>query len=282
MMGRSGEPAASPRPSFRSMPSDPRLSRVRSVSPPRPLSVWLAGGSDWPGYAALAERVAGEVATGDRGPTLVLHELERCITIGRGGSRADVRLDDEELRSRRLSIRFTGRGGGAVLHGPGQICLSLFARLSDLGLADVDAGGYLSRLEAAIAATIQSLRCGQTRVVGGHGIRGRTGLLGAVGVAIRRGCVAHGAFLNVSPTVDLQHRITSLRLATAAGGHESLSMSSIEADVQRRVRLQDARTLLVQQVADAFRFDQPLINAGFPVSPLALGSARPECVSHVG
>lgn len=264
------------------MPSDTPLSRARPIGPSRPLSVWLAGRSDWPGYAALAERLAGEAAAGDRGPTLVLHELEPCITIGRGGSRSDVRLDDDELRSRRLPLRFTGRGGGAVLHGPGQICLSLFARLGDLGLADSDAGGYLGRLETAIAATMQSLRCGQQRVVGGHGTRGRTGLLAAIGVAIRRGCVAHGAFVNVSPAVDLHHRITSLRLRTAAGDCESLTMSSIEADVQRRVRLQDARTSLVEQVADAFGFDQPLINAGFPVSPLALGPARPECVSHVG
>lgn len=282
MMHQAGEPDASPDPAaFTMLPEQP-LARARPIGPSRPLSVWLAGQCDWPGYAALAERLAGEVAAGDRGPTLVLHELEPCITIGRGGSRADVRLDDDELRSRQLPLRFTGRGGGAVLHGPGQICLSLFARLGDLGLADADAGGYLGRLETAVAATIQSLKCGQRRVAGGHGIRGRTGLLAAFGVAIRRGCVAHGAFVNVSPAVDLHHRITSLRAATAAGGHESLAMSSIEADVQRRVRLQDARTSLVQQVADAFRFDQPLINAGFPVSPRALGPARPECVSHVG
>lgn len=282
MMQQPGKPNAGPDRAAFIMLSEPPRSRARPGGLSRPLSVWLAGRSDWPGYAALAERVAGEVTAGDRGPTLVLYELEPCITIGRGGSRADIRLDDEELRSRRLSIRFTGRGGGAVLHGPGQLCLSLFARLGDLGLAEADAGGYLFRLETAIAATIQSLRCGQQRVGGGHGIRGRTGLLAAIGVAIRRGCVAHGGFLNVSPAVDLQHRITSLRLTTAAGGHASLSMSSIEADVQRRVRLQDARTSLVEQIADGFGFDQPLINAGFPVGPLTIGPAQPECVSHVG
>ncbi len=280
-MQRAGEPDSGPDPAVPSMPSKTPLARARPIGSTRPLSVWLAGRSDWAGYAALAERLAGEVAAGDRGPTLVLFELEPCITIGRGGSRADVRLDDDDLRSRRLSIRFTGRGGGAVLHGPGQICLSFFARLRDLGLDDADAGGYLDRLQRALAATIQSLKCGQRRVAGGHGIRGRTGLLAAIGVAIRRGCVAHGAFLNVSPAVDLHHRITSLRLAPNGGGHESVAMSSIEADVQRLVRLQDARTSLVEQVANAFQFDLPLINAGFPVSPIALGPVRPECVSHV-
>jgi lipoyl(octanoyl) transferase len=252
------------------------------AAPERPLSVWLAGRIDWPGYASLAERLAGEVAAGDRNPTLLLHELEPCITIGRGGSRADVRLADDELRSRQLSIRFTGRGGGAVLHGPGQVCLSLFAQLTDLGLAETDAGGYIARLETAVAAAIQSLRCGPRRMPGTHGILGRTGLLAAIGVAIRRGCVAHGAFLNVSPPIDLHHRITSLWLAAAPGNRHSVAMSSIEADVQRPVRLQDARTALVQHVGEVFGFPQPLIHAGFPLGSLALGSTRPEFTSRVG
>ena len=262
----------------------PAVSHSPSTDPAatRPLSVWLAGGIDWPAYAALAERLAGEVAAGERNPTLLIHELEPCITIGRAGSRADVRLDDDDLRSRQLNIRFTGRGGGAVLHGPGQVCLSLFARLNDLGLAESDAGGYLARLEAAISAAIRSLRCGSHRIPRAHGILGRTGLLAAVGVAIRRGCVAHGAFLNVSPAVELQHRITSLRVVRADGSVEPVAMSSIEADVQRRVRLQDARTALVQHLADAFGFLQPLIHSGFPTGPLPFGSARPEFASRVG
>ena len=251
-------------------------------APTRPLSIWLAGRIDWPGYAALAERLAGEVAAGDRNPTLLVYELEPCITIGRAGSRAEVRLADDDLRSRQLTIRFTGRGGGAVLHGPGQVCLSLFAHLNDLGLAESDAGGYLARLEAGLSAAIKSLRCGSHRIPRAHGILGRTGLLAAVGVAIRRGCVAHVAFLNVSPALDLQNRITSLRVPTATGRCESVVMSSIEADVQRRVRLQDARTTLVQHLADAFGFPQPLIHSGFPVSPLGLGSTRSEFASRVG
>lgn len=254
----------------------------RPACPPRPLSVWLAGRIDWPGYAALAERLAGEVAAGDRNPTLLVFELEPCITIGRSGSRGDVRIDDDELRSRQLPLRFTGRGGGAVLHGPGQVCLSLFARLPDLGLTATDAGGYLARLDAALVASVRSLRCGPHPVTSGLGVMGRTGLLAAVGVAIRRGCVAHGGFLNVSPAIELCHRITSVRLPSDDSSLQPVSMSSIEADVQRRVRLQDARTALVQHVADAFGFSHPLIHAGFPVGPLPLGPARPEFISRVG
>jgi hypothetical protein len=79
----------------------------------KPLAVWLAGGIRLDDYLTLAERLAGEVADQrGRNPTLVICELEPCITIGRAGSRADVRLSDDDLRARRLAIRFTGRGGG--------------------------------------------------------------------------------------------------------------------------------------------------------------------------
>ena len=251
--------------------------------PVRPLAAWLAGRIDWPGYAALAERLAGEAAQpGGRHPTLVVFELSPCITIGRGGSRIDVAIDDDELRSRQLPLRFTGRGGGAVVHGPGQVCVSLFASLADLGLGPHDVGAVLARCEAGLAAALRALKAGPIRHPGVHGIFGRTGLLAAVGMAVRRGVVAHGGFVNVSPPLDLYQRVTTLRLPLAEGGVKPVTMGSVEADIQRLVRLQDARTALVQQLADAFGFDDTHIQSGFPLPPAAPGPAQPECISRVG
>jgi hypothetical protein len=42
-------------------------------------------------------------------------------------------------------------------------------------------------------------------------------------------------------------------------------MGSVEADVQRRVRLQDARAALVEHLVDAFEFPRSHIQSGFPV-----------------
>ena len=58
--------------SLRSMRPTPNNPSTTDTDPLRPLSVWLAGRIDWTGYAALAERLAGEVARGDRNPTLVI------------------------------------------------------------------------------------------------------------------------------------------------------------------------------------------------------------------
>jgi lipoyl(octanoyl) transferase len=249
----------------------------------RPFSAWLAGRIDWPGYARMAERLAGEAALpGGRHPTLVVFELEPCITIGRLGSRADVRLPDEELQARQLPLRFTGRGGGAVAHGPGQVGVAMFAALGDLGLGLSDVGACLERFELGLAAALRSLKAGPVRHAGISGIFGRTGLLAAVGLAVRRGVVAHGGFVNVCSGLDVHHRVISARRMQADGSATTVTMGSVEADIQRRVRMQDARTALVEQLAEAFGFEQTHIQSGFPVARVGAGPIFPGAISRVG
>ncbi|MFM8802835.1 MAG: lipoyl protein ligase domain-containing protein [Planctomycetia bacterium] len=254
--------------------------RVAGRSSRPPVAVWLAGTIGLDAYASMAERLAWEVSEPDgRPPTLVIHDLAPSITIGRLGSRADVAVGDDELRSRGLEVRFVGRGGGAVLHGPGQIGVGLFASLADLGLGRHAVGSYVERLEAGLEGAIRGLRCGAARDSRMHGIFGRTGLLAAVGVAVRRGVVWHGGFLNIHPPLELHRRIRSVPVAAGAGTH---TMGSVEADVQRRVRLQDARAALVEHLVDAFEFPRSHIQSGFPFPIQETGSASADRRKSVG
>lgn len=256
-------------------------SSFSSLPARRPLAVWLAGRIGWEAHAAMAERLAWEVSEpGGRPPTLVLSELEPAITIGRLGSRADVDLSAEELRSHRLEIRFVGRGGGAVLHGPGQVFVSLFAALEDLGLGRHDVGGYVARLEAGLEATLRRLGCAPWRRPGTHGLFGRTGMLAAVGIAVRRGVACHGGFVNVCPALDVFQRVRTA--AVPPGGRPSTmaTMGSVEAELRRKVRIQDARTVLVESIAAGCGFSRTQIQSGFPfVTP---HPAPPEFASRVG
>jgi lipoyl(octanoyl) transferase len=268
-------------------PIDPHATPAASASGDRrPLAVWLAGAIGWDDYLAMSERLAGEVAgPHGRNPTLVICELEPCITIGRLGSRGDVRLSDDDLRSRRLAVRFTGRGGGAVLHGPGQVVVAAFAALEDLGFGTLDVGRYVARFQDGLGRAIRGVRCGSGIAPAGLlGVLGRTGLLAALGIAVRRGVACHGAFVNVCPSLDLHHRIDTIpaRLRPGMSASGPSSMGSIEADVQRRVRLQDFRTAVVQQFADAFAFPRTHINAGFPYAIHRHVARQPEVVNRVG
>ena len=266
-------------------PSPPPHSAVGHGRPARRgVAVWLAGPIGLDAWGAMSERLAWDVSEpGGRPPTLVICELERSITIGRLGSRRDVGLTDEELAKRRLDVRFVGRGGGAILHGPGQVHAALFATLEDLGLDRHDAGGCVERMEAGLEGTIRRLRCGAARDSGVNGVFGRTGLLAAVGMAVRRGVVSHGAWLNVTRfadtdgTSEIAHRIRT----AAVTPRGPVAMSCIEADVQRRVRLQDARSALVEQLVDAYAFPSSHIQSGFPL-PLRQGGDSREVFRSVG
>jgi len=244
------------------------------------VAVWLAGTIGLDAYAAMAERLAWEVSEpGGRPPTLMLYDPAPSITIGRLGSRADIGLSNDELRSRGLEVRFIGRGGGAVLHGPGQIGISMFASLADLGFGRHDVGAYVERLESGLEAAVRSLRCGVARDSRMHGIFGRTGLLAAIGVAVRRGVVWHGGFLNVQPPLEFHRRIKSVPVAVGVGTH---TMGSVEADVQRRVRMQDARAAVVEHLVDALEFPRSHIQSGFPMPVQSSGSAPSERSRSVG
>jgi len=246
----------------------------------RPLAVWLAGPIGIDAALGLAERLAWEVSEpGGRPPTLVLAEPEPGITIGRGGSRADIELADDELQAHGLAVRFVGRGGGAVLHAPGQVSVSLFARLDDLGLGQHDVGTYQERFEQALEGAVRAVRCGAARDSRLPGIAGRTGLLAAVGIAVRRGVVWHGGFVNVRPDLGLFHRVRTLPVATASARR---TMGSIEADVQRPVRLQDVRAALVQSMVEAFAFPRAHIQSGFPLPIDRTTARRKEIVNRVG
>jgi len=59
----------------------------RITGPRRALAAWLAGSISLDAALTMAERLAWEVSEpAGRPPTLVLHELEPSITIGRSGS----------------------------------------------------------------------------------------------------------------------------------------------------------------------------------------------------
>jgi lipoyl(octanoyl) transferase len=259
-------------------PERPPVSNVPPRGPARrALAAWLGGRIGIDDYWSLAERLAWEVSEpAGRPPTLLVCELGPAITIGRSGSRADVLISTEELAALRLDLRFVGRGGGAVLHAAGQACVALFGSLEDLGLSRHDVGGHLARFEAALEAALGRVRCQPVRTPGIAGVFGRSGLLAALGVAVRRGVASHGAFVNVSPALDLFRRVRSVPAAACP------TMGSVEAELRRKVRMQDVRTALVHAIGEAWDFPRVHVHAGLPLLPRGSTARRPEALGRVG
>lgn len=244
---------------------DSSLLSVDAIVERRPLSVWLAGKIEYAAYQSMAERLAWEVSEPNgRPPTLIIYEPASAITVGRLGSKTDIELSAEELLARNTQVHFVGRGGGAVPHGPGQIGIGLFAPLAELGFGPHDVGGLVERFEAGLEAAIRSLRCAVVRDSRYPGVFGRSGLLATLSLAIRRGIVWHGGFLNVCPSPELFRHVQTVPVAA---GLSRRTMGSVQAELRRRVRLQDARTALVRSLTDAFGCSKASIQSGLPIKP---------------
>jgi lipoyl(octanoyl) transferase len=254
---------------------DGLLSSEGAAQPLTRLSVWLAGRIDFEAYLKHAERLAWEVSEPDgRGPTLLLCEHADVITMGRLASRRDVQFPDEELSRLGMRLRFVGRGGGAIPHTTGQVAVALFARLIDLGLGEHDVAAYVDRFEGGLAAAVRAMKCRARRIPGVPGVFGSSGQLAALGIAVRRGVVSHGGYVNVSTPLAVYRKVRT----TSEGG-----MGSIEADRRRRAGPAEARSVIVQQIAAAFNAEVVSLQSGIPGDFAGGRSQFPQTARrHVG
>src|SRR5712691_2322736 len=115
------------------------------------LQVYLLGSVEFEAALALQQRLAYQVA-GDRNhAALVLCEHPPLITVGRQGSRSHLLCEPEELRARRWRVRWVNRGGGCLLHLPGQLAIYPILPLDRLALG---LQSYLDRLHNVVAQVL--------------------------------------------------------------------------------------------------------------------------------
>src|SRR5947208_12699338 len=115
------------------------------------LQVYMLGLVEFEAALALQRRLVYQV-TGDRNTAaLILCEHPPLVTVGREGSWSHLHCDPDELQARRWRIRWVNRGGGCLLHVPGQLAVYPILPLNRLGLAPQS---YLDRLGAGVLASL--------------------------------------------------------------------------------------------------------------------------------
>src|SRR2546426_281708 len=97
------------------------LTTAPTVSSDTALQVYLLGTVDLEAVLRLQRRLHFEISGQRDQAILLLCEHPPVITVGRQGSRAHIFCGPEELRSRRWNVRWVNRGGGCLLHAPGQL-----------------------------------------------------------------------------------------------------------------------------------------------------------------
>jgi lipoyl(octanoyl) transferase len=206
------------------------------------LQAYLLGPVDFESALTLQRYLVYQVR-GDRGrAAVVLCEHPPLISVGRHGSRAHIQLEDDELRGRGWRVRWVNRGGGCLLHAPGQLAVYPVLPLDRLGLGVQD---YLERLQDVVRAVLADFG------VAGEARPGRAGVwvgprpIAVGGVAVRDWVSYYGLALNVNPDLELFRRVR-------CGGARERTMTSLERECRDPLRQAEVRERVLGHLAARF------------------------------
>ncbi|MBI2824114.1 MAG: hypothetical protein HYX69_05395 [Planctomycetia bacterium] len=212
------------------------------MRPAPALAAYLLGSLEFEACLALQQRLVYEAGGRQDGQiSLLICEHPACITVGRHGSRADVRLSERSLVTERLAVRWVNRGGGSLMHAPGQLAVYPIVPLEWHGWS---VGAYVDRLQSGLVGAVAELGFHGHVPAGRRGLWGRTGRIAAVGVAVKNWTTYYGAYVNVSPArrlLSFVHADTTRRAA----------MSSLAIERQQPVNMTRVREALVRHLAAA-------------------------------
>lgn len=221
----------------------------------------LLGRVPFDALLALQSRLVYE-AGGLAEPRIVvlLCEHPDLITVGRAGSRGHIRLTSDQLKHERLGVRWISRGGGCVLHSPGQLAVYPIVPLNLLGWT---VGEYLRRLQRGLLDALAEISVRGETFPGVWGIWGRSGMLANVAVAVRGSVACHGAFINVNPPMRRYAFVDCFPPCPDAASGKS-TMGCLLAERRANVRMTSVRAALVNTLAAAFDCPRSHLFTGHP------------------
>jgi len=209
------------------------------------LDVYLLGRVDFEALLSLQRRLVYEVSGQRDRAALLLCEHESLISVGRQGSRSQIHFDTNELRLKGWPIRWVNRGGGCLLHAPGQLAVYPVLPLDRLQL---DLPQYLDRLRHVLVDVAADTGV-KNAIAEPHGLAIGERLVAHVGIAVRDWVSYFGAALNINPDLDPFRRVNC--------GGSAEPMTSLE----RERRLAVNPTMIQQRVVERFmeRFALPRV-----------------------
>ena len=241
--------------------------------PPQPdfartptLSAYLLGAVPFVALLALQRRLVYDIG-GDRdAAALILCEHEPGITVGREGSAAHIRPNAAALKARDEVVRWVGRGGGAMLHRPGQVtCYPLVA----LDALNLTAGRYVAELQAVAVELCREFGIEAAADAERPGVRANGRRVAHVGVAVHGNVSSFGLVVNVNPD------LAPFRDVFCDG--DRLPMTSLQRESPQRVRVAGVRQRLLELIAARFRFARVSV---FHNHPAALPRPTRHALPH--
>jgi lipoyl(octanoyl) transferase len=230
-----------------------------------PLEVYLLGLIDLEDVLLLQRRIVYELGEGG-GASLILCEHPPTISVGRSGSRAHIVPDDEGLRGLGIQVRWVSRGGGCLLHLPGQLAAYLIIPLQDRGLTLCT---YIDRLYEAVVGVLEEFDLRGVTRPELPGVFLGSSRVASVAVAVSRWIAYHGITLNVGPFLSLLDL-----LEEPGSGSALLRQTSMESRRQRCIPMSRVRETLVRHLARVLGLERHHVYTGHPL-------IRRKVLSHV-
>jgi lipoyl(octanoyl) transferase len=177
---------------------------------------------------------------------LLLCEHPHVITLGRNGTRDNLRAPEALLAHKNVEFHSSDRGGDITYHGPGQI---VGYPILDLADHRRDIGWYVAQLEEVMLRATADFGLAAKRIPGCHGVwldgpRGEE-KLGALGVHLSRWVTSHGFAYNVSTDLAYFDLIVPC-------GIRGKGVTSLERTLGRSVDFKEARDKVVAHFAEVF------------------------------
>jgi lipoyl(octanoyl) transferase len=221
------------------------------------LQIYPLGLVDFEEMLALQRRLVFEVS-GDRSQgVLLICEHHPVITVGRQGSRTHIHFDQRELQLRGWSIRWVNRGGGCLLHLPGQWSIYPILPLDRLQIGLQE---YLSRLQRVLLETAKDCMVREaTELPGQLGVWASQRLLAHVGVAVRDWVSYYGAALNVNPDLEFYRKVNC--------NGSALPMTSVVRERHLAVNPELVRQFLIDRFLEQFPCERVIMGESLPALP---------------
>ena len=218
----------------------------------------------------LQERLAGEISTGKRLPTLLLLEHPHTFTFGRRGDAKNLLWDEPELAKRGIGLFWVDRGGDITYHGPGQL---VGYPLIPLGKPDprnrnpslVDYVGFVRNIEATLISSLARFGLAAGQIAGKTGVwiqpdvasrcarcdprlKQAPSKIASIGIKVDvNGVTRHGFALNVAPDMSYWEGII-------ACGLEGVTMASLADLLDPPPAMPEVMQAVEESFAEIFNF----------------------------
>jgi lipoyl(octanoyl) transferase len=219
------------------------------------LRVYLLGSVEFEAALALQRRLAYGVAGDRTSAALIVCEHPPVLTVGRQGSRAHILCEPEELQARQWRVRWVNRGGGCLLHAPGQLAVYPILPLDQLGLG---LQAYLERLHHVVTDVLADFSVRAETQPGHPGVWAMGRPIAGCGVAVRDWVSYFGVYLNVSPDLEPFRRVRF------AGSETQGHMTSLARERRGLVRPAHVRQQLLEHFATRFGIDNFVLFSDHP------------------